>query len=51
MMNPQAMLLTQYWKAELELRRERRGAGQRTPALARRGGWLAARRPRPGMVA
>ena len=46
MMNPQAMLLAQYWKAEEELRRERRGVGQRTPVRARRGFRLAHRRTR-----
>ncbi|HEU5042622.1 MAG TPA: hypothetical protein VFT75_00635 [Nocardioidaceae bacterium] len=48
MMSPLPMLLTQYWKADLELRRERAGAGTRSPATGRRKSPVArpwARRP------
>jgi len=50
-MNPQPMLLAQYWKAEQELRRERRGGGQRTPVRARRTGLTLRRTSRPAAVA
>ena len=53
-MNPQAMLLTQFWKAEMELRRERVAPGRpdsgRT-TVRRRVVARIARRPRPAAVA
>jgi len=36
MMNPQPMLFAQYWKAEVDLRRERAGAGSAAPVLGPR---------------